>query len=158
MSKVLWKRLINIIINITVSNLSYMCNCWIEWALIMWQLKYNISRKIWKEVDYENKYKKNKTCVINDPLGQTQSHASSEHWFLLFCFSRFEKWGRTYGQHVRKQLSLPVVTLDWPSGSKKLNLIQIWIGIFSSIMTFFLTFIWKINQTIRANVLYQYLR
>ena len=30
-----------------------------------------------------------------DPLGQTHSHASSKHCFLLFCFSRFEKWGRT---------------------------------------------------------------
>ena len=39
-----------------------------------------------------------KTGVINDPLGQTQSHASNEHCFLLFCFSRFE---RTDGQHVR---------------------------------------------------------
>ena len=29
----------------------------------------------------------------NDPLGQTNSHASSEHCFLLFCFARFEKWG-----------------------------------------------------------------
>ena len=38
-----------------------------------------------------------KTGVINDPLGQNHSHASSEHCFLLFCFSRFEKWtnGRT---------------------------------------------------------------
>ena len=32
-----------------------------------------------------------KTGVINDPLGQTHSHASSEHCFLLFCFARFEK-------------------------------------------------------------------
>ena len=36
--------------------------------------------------------------VINDPLGQTHSLASSEHCFLLFCFARFEKWGRTYGR------------------------------------------------------------
>ena len=35
-----------------------------------------------------------KTGVINDPLGQTHSHASREHCFLLFCFARFEKWGR----------------------------------------------------------------
>ena len=40
----------------------------------------------------------NKTDAFNDPLGQTHSHASSEQCFLLFCFSRFEKWG----QHVRK--------------------------------------------------------
>ena len=56
--------------------------------------------------------------VTNDPLGQTHSHASSEHCFLLFCFSRFKKWGRTYGQHMRKLWSLPAVTLGWPSGSK----------------------------------------
>ena len=40
--------------------------------------------------------KTNKTGVINDPLGQTHSHASSQRCFLLFCFSRFEKWGWTY--------------------------------------------------------------
>ena len=66
------------------------------------------------------KKRTNKTGVINDPLVQTHSHASSEHC-CLFCFSRFDKWGRTYvrtyGQHVRKQLSLPAVTLGWPSGS-----------------------------------------
>ena len=39
-----------------------------------------------------------KIGVINNPLGQTHSHASSEHCFLLFCFSRFEKWVRTYGR------------------------------------------------------------
>ena len=44
----------------------------------------------------------NKTGVINDPLGQTHSLASSEHCILLFCFSRSKKWGRTDGQHVRK--------------------------------------------------------
>ena len=60
---------------------------------------------------------KYKTGVINDPLCQTHSHASNEHCFLLFCFSKFETWGRTDGQHVRKQWSLPAVTLGWPSGS-----------------------------------------
>ena len=39
----------------------------------------------------------NKIGVIYDPLGKTHSHASSEHCFLLFCSSRFEKWGRTDG-------------------------------------------------------------
>ena len=39
----------------------------------------------------------NKTCVINDPFGQTHSLASSDHYFLLFRFAKFEKWGRTYG-------------------------------------------------------------
>ena len=49
------------------------------------------------------KQRENKTGVINDPLGQTHSLASSEHCFLLFCFAKCEKWGRTYGQHGRKQ-------------------------------------------------------
>ena len=40
--------------------------------------------------------KEYKTGVIIDPLGQTHSHDSSEHCFLLFCVSRFEKWGQTY--------------------------------------------------------------
>ena len=40
-----------------------------------------------------------KTGVINDPLGQTHSHASSEH-----CFPDLKRGdGRTDGQHVRKQ-------------------------------------------------------
>ena len=46
----------------------------------------------WLELNF------NKTCVINDPLGQTHSLASSDHYFLLFCFARFEKWERTYGR------------------------------------------------------------
>ena len=73
---------------------------------------------------------KYKTGVINDSLGQTHSLAGSQHCFLLFCFSRFEKWGRTYGwtygQYVRKQWSLPAVTLGWPSGSIKRESLTIW--------------------------------
>ena len=42
-----------------------------------------------------SKYNTNKTGVINAPLGQTHSLASSDHCFLLFCFANFEKWGRT---------------------------------------------------------------
>ena len=30
---------------------------------------------------------------------------------------RMRTYVRTYGQYVRKQLSLPAVTLGWPSGS-----------------------------------------
>ena len=37
--------------------------------------------------------------------------------FSLFCIARLEKWGRTDGQHMRKQLSLPAVTVGWLSGS-----------------------------------------
>ena len=38
------------------------------------------------EIDPSFKFEQsnNKTGVINDPLGQTHSHASSEHCFLLF--------------------------------------------------------------------------
>ena len=49
-----------------------------------------------------------KTGVINDPLGQTHSHAN-----IVFCcldfldLKRGDGW--TDGQHVRKQLSLPAV-------------------------------------------------
>ena len=48
---------------------------------------------------------KNKTGVINDPLGQTHSLLSSEHWFCLkfVFFARFWKVGkdgRTDGQHM----------------------------------------------------------
>ena len=81
--------------------------------IFMWQIS-EITAEIgnlFQYTDYENptwnNLSKNKTGVINDPLGQTHSHASSGHCFLLFSFSRFEKWGRTYvrtyGQHVRKQ-------------------------------------------------------
>ena len=59
-----------------------------------------------------------KTGVINDPLGQTHSHSSNEHCFLLFCFSTFEKWGRTYGRTTCVKTMIPkAVTLGWPSGS-----------------------------------------
>ena len=44
--------------------------------------------------------KHNKTAVIKDPLGQTHK----EHCFLLFCFSRFEKWGRMYGRTCAKTM------------------------------------------------------
>ena len=39
----------------------------------------------------------NKTGVINDPLGQTHSHAISEHCFLMFCFARIWKVGTDGG-------------------------------------------------------------
>ena len=84
------------------------------------QFRNIFTSSIWKNA--RKKIEWDKTGVINDPLGQTHSHTSSEHdRFLLFCFSRFEKWGRangrTDGQHVRKQWSLPAVTLGWASGS-----------------------------------------
>ena len=63
----------------------------------------------------------NKTGVINDPLGQTHSLASSEHCFLLFCFAKFEKWGRTDGRTACLKTNMPAVTVDWPSGSNKLS-------------------------------------
>ena len=53
------------------------------------------------------KIKLYKTGVINDPLGQTHSHASSEHCFLLFCLARFEKWGRTYGRTTCAETIIP---------------------------------------------------
>ena len=63
------------------------------------------------------KAKSYETDVINDPLGQTHGLAVVFAWNWPVLLD-FEKWGRTYGQHVRKQLSLPAVTVGWPSGSK----------------------------------------
>ena len=56
-----------------------------------------------------------KTCVINDPLGQTHSLASSEHCFR-WKFALFWKVG-TDGRRVQKQWSLRAVTVGWPRGS-----------------------------------------
>ena len=46
-----------------------------------------------------------KTCIINDPLGQTHSLASSEHCFR-FKFLLFLKSGdgQTDGRHVQKTM------------------------------------------------------
>ena len=45
------------------------------------------------------KLKINKTGVINDPLGQTHSHASSEHCFLFSVFVDLKSGDvRTYGR------------------------------------------------------------
>ena len=64
-----------------------------------------------------------KTGVINDPLGQTKSLDCSEHCFR-FKFVLFWKVGtdirtdgRTNGQQVQKQWSLPAVTVGRPRGS-----------------------------------------
>ena len=70
----------------------------------------------------------NKTDFINDPLGQTHSHVSSEHCFLSFCFSRFENSGRTYIQVGRTDNMCEnndPVTLGWPSGSTIYKYIKI---------------------------------
>ena len=46
-------------------------------------------------------------CAINDPLGQTHSPASSDHYSRLkvlkscFVLRDFEMWGRTYGLEIR---------------------------------------------------------
>ena len=55
-----------------------------------------------------------KTEAINDPLGQNNSFASCFH---IVRFWKVGTDGRTKGRHVRKQWSLPTVTLGWPSGS-----------------------------------------
>ena len=61
------------------------------------------------------KIKKYKTGVINYPLDQTHSFASSKHGFR-FKFLLFWKVG-TDGRHVQKQWSLPAVTVSRPRGS-----------------------------------------
>ena len=57
------------------------------------------------------------TRQVSSMIHSARPIASNEHCFLLFCFSRFEKWGWTDEQHVWKQWSLLAVTLGWPSGS-----------------------------------------
>ena len=56
-------------------------------------------------------HKRQDTCAINDPLGQTHIHASSDHYshlnFVLF-------W-----KILRKLWSLPAMTVGRPRGSKK---------------------------------------
>ena len=59
------------------------------------QQRLGMGRKIEKEQDM---------CTINDPLGQTHSPASSDHYYRLkfvFVLQDFEKWGRTDGQHFQ---------------------------------------------------------
>ena len=72
----------------------------------VWRIKcYTILQTLYCQLLLQiNKYK---TGAINDPLGQTHSHASSEHCFLLFCFSRFEKWGRTNGRTTCAKTIIP---------------------------------------------------
>ena len=56
-----------------------------------------------------------KTGLINDPLGQTHSLTSTEHCYHFVFLKSLD--GRTDGRHVRKQWSLPAVTVGWQSGS-----------------------------------------
>ena len=63
----------------------------------------------------------NKTCVMNDPLGQTHSSANGDHYsrfnFVLFL-PDFERFGCTYGRTTCVKI---VITsgrdCDRPSGS-----------------------------------------
>ena len=57
---------------------------------------------------YINDYK---TGVINYPLGQTHSLASSEHCFRFVLLDLKSGDGRAAGQQVRKQWSLQAVTV-----------------------------------------------
>ena len=74
--------------------------------------------KVAKLTALDIKDNKDKTGVIYDPLGQTHSLTSSEHYFhatfVLFC----DIWkvgtdGRTDGQHVWKRWSLPAVIVGF---------------------------------------------
>ena len=51
---------------------------------------------------------RNKTGVINDPLGQTHSLACSEHWFrFVFVLLDFEKWGWMDGRTTCAKTMIP---------------------------------------------------
>ena len=79
-------------------------------------------------ITYRNNFDLDFSISGNDPLCQTHSLARSEHCFrlkyVLFC--KTLKCGdvRTYGQHVRKQWSLPAVTVGRPSGSRLKQLVK----------------------------------
>ena len=75
-----------------------------EFSCFVINFKSEAEHEICKEFIYAYKLasSKNRTGVINDPPGHTHSLASSDHYFLLFCFVRFEKWGRTYGRTDRR--------------------------------------------------------
>ena len=57
--------------------------------------------------------------VINDPLGQTHSLASSDHYsrlnFALFCEILKSGYARTYVRTTSAKIVIP--TVGWPRGS-----------------------------------------
>ena len=78
-----------------------------------------------------------KTGVINDPLGQTHSLASSERCFLLLCVASFWKVG-TYGRH-------PYPYRPW-----------VWVGRVDQKMSFSFRISWRhLTWKLRTNT-YQY--
>ena len=81
-----------------------------------------------------------KTGVINDPLGQTHSHASSKHCFLLFCFARFEKWGQTDGRTTCVKTMIPTGS-DCGSAEWINKGYWIWLLLLKVKFTFILNFI-----------------
>ena len=82
-------------------------------------LKSLLSDGLWRE-----EVEGNKTGVFNDPLGQTHSLASSEHYshlkIVLFCVILKSSNGQKYRHHTCEN-KLQAVTLGWPSGSKKVS-------------------------------------
>ena len=88
----------------------------IDHGAILDGLRFACNWKIKVSSLYKLQISLNKTGVINDPLGQTHSNASSEHCFLLFCFSRFEKWGRTDGTMIPTGRDFGLAEwINWPT-------------------------------------------
>ena len=88
----------------------------------------NLNRFVWELRDfYQSKNgkwlrvtKTNKTILVSSVIHSARPTVptSSEHCFLCFVLLDLKSGdGRTDGQHVRKQWSLPAVTVGWPSGS-----------------------------------------
>ena len=79
-------------------------------------LSIKIFDMLWQINSYMINYK-------TGPLGQTHSNASSEDCFLLFCFSIFEKWGRT--DNMCKKTMIPTgsdfVLAEWINMVLELN-------------------------------------
>ena len=56
----------------------------------------------------------NKTCVINDPLGQTHSLVGSDHYFLLFVLLDLKSGdGRTDVQNIMITTSRDCGSAEW---------------------------------------------
>ena len=72
------------------STLTVTSNESMEWYFVCQRMNYNIHKCGCRTIFEATMFIGNGGVII-DPIGQTHSHASSEHCFLLFCFSRFEK-------------------------------------------------------------------
>ena len=86
-----------------------------------WPVGVTIFKRVCLSVplNFQNQGKQKLTRQLSSMIHSARSTVSPvvNIPFTMFCFASFEMWGRTDGQHVLKQSSLPAVTVTWPSGS-----------------------------------------